>query len=62
MSKTGKNQRGTILTTLAPELEKIILSYMDEETDGEFLRYYRLNPVCLKPMIEEILEWYEITN
>ena len=38
------------------EIEKIILSYLNEEDDGEFLRYYTLNPVCLKPLIEELYE------
>ena len=42
------------------EIEAILKSYMDEETDGEFLRYYRLNPIVLKPLVQEILDELEI--
>ena len=28
--------------------KEVVERYLDEETDGEFLRYYRLNPLCLE--------------
>lgn len=42
------------------EILSIIKSFLNEETDGEFLRYYTINPICLKPMVEEILDELEV--
>lgn len=41
---------------LENKIREAILRYMEEETDGEFLRYYRLNPVCLEHMVEDVLD------
>lgn len=41
---------------LEGDLRDLLVSYMDEETDGEFLRYYRLNPVALEPLIEDLID------
>ena len=41
---------------LENKLRDAILRYLDEETDGEFLRYYRLNPACLEHLVEDLID------
>jgi hypothetical protein len=41
---------------LENKIRSVLWNYLDEETDGEFLRYWRLNPACLEHLIEDIID------
>lgn len=37
----------------ADKIWEILNRYLNEETDGEFIRYYTLNPACVKPLMQD---------